>query len=188
MKVNAKALGVLLVVVVSISVFTGCFTLTSSEPCQTTIETYFPRAGEDPAPVLMNLYANAATSIDVAIYSFTHQGIADALTGAARRGVTVRVITNSDQAQNQFQKELLAGLLKTKIPIRVDTHAGLMHLKMSIIDRKAVTTGSYNYSNSASNSNDEVMMVIRDAAVVKECLAEFDRMWTAEKGYRDYVP
>jgi phosphatidylserine/phosphatidylglycerophosphate/cardiolipin synthase-like enzyme len=180
---------VLLALLLSASLISGClYPAADLAPCQTSIETYFPRAGEDPAPVLISLYNGAASSIEVAIYSFTHTGISGALVTAARRGVKVRVITNSDQSGSEYQKAVLASLLAAGVPIRVDTHSGLMHLKMSIIDHQLVTSGSYNYSNSASNSNDEVMMVIRDPAVVQECLTEFDRLWTATKGYRDYVP
>ena len=168
---------------------TSCLPAASPPACESSIETYFPRAGDDPAPVLIGLYRSAASRIDVAIYSFTHNGIAEGLASAAQRGVRVRLITSSDQAAgSDAQHALLSGLLKAGIPVRIDTHSGLMHLKMSIIDGALVASGSYNYSFSASNSNDEVLMVIRDPSVAKECLAEFDRMWTAEKGYRTWVP
>jgi phosphatidylserine/phosphatidylglycerophosphate/cardiolipin synthase-like enzyme len=135
------------------------------------------------------MYHGAVSVVETAIDSFTHPGIGGAVAAAAKKGVRDRVLTNSDQlASYSIDKDLIAGLQMAGAIVWVDTHTGLIHLKMCAIDRKVVTGGSYNYSNSSSNNNDEVLLVIRDPSAVKECLAEFNRMWDASKGNRDYKP
>ena len=148
------------------------------------IQVFFPRAGQDPAPVLVNLYNGAAASLDVAIYSLTHPDIVKAIGDAQRRGVQVRIITDKEQAAGSTQKHALNDLLSLGIPVKIDAHSGLMHLKMSIIDGQTATLGSYNYTMSASQQNDEVMAVVTQPAVVKSCQDEFNRLW-GSPGFED---
>jgi len=141
------------------------------------IQAFFPRAGQDPAPVLVKLYSGASTSLDIAIYSLTHPDIVKAIGDARQRGVQVRVITDNEQAAGNTQKHAVDDLLTLGIPVKVNLHSGLMHLKMSVIDGKIATIGSYNYTQSASQQNDEVMAVVTQPAFVKSCQDEFNRLW-----------
>lgn len=52
-----------------------------------------------------------------------------------------------------------------------------MHLKVTIADKVVVTTGSFNYSAAASTTNDEVLVVITDAAMAQTWSKQFQRMW-----------
>jgi phosphatidylserine/phosphatidylglycerophosphate/cardiolipin synthase-like enzyme len=141
------------------------------------IQAFFPRQGQDPAPVLVKLYNGASTSLDIAIYSLTHPDIVKAIGDAKQRGVPVRVITDSEAAGSNTQKHAVNDLLTLGIPVKVNLHSGLMHLKMSVIDGKTATIGSYNYTLSASQQNDEVMAVVTQPAFVKSCQDEFNRLW-----------
>ncbi|RDV80753.1 phospholipase D family protein [Ammonifex thiophilus] len=147
------------------------------------MEVYFPRAGQDPAPVLCGLIERAQSSCDVAIYSLTHPDIVKALVQAHKRGVKVRVITDREQAQGNVQKHAVNTLLLAGVPVKVNTHPGLMHLKMTVIDGKVATTGSYNYTKAASEKNDEMFVVVKDPGFVKSCQAEFDRMWADTRDF-----
>ncbi|MHB8085379.1 MAG: phospholipase D-like domain-containing protein [Dehalococcoidia bacterium] len=141
------------------------------------IQAFFPRAGQDPAPILVKLYNGASISLDIAIYSLTHPDIVKAIGDAQRRGVPVRVITDSDSATSNTQKHAVNDLLNLGIPVKVNLHSGSMHLKMSVIDGKTATVGSYNYTKGASQQNDEVMAVVTQPAFVKSCQDEFNRLW-----------
>ncbi|WP_280922192.1 phospholipase D-like domain-containing protein [Ammoniphilus resinae] len=61
-----------------------------------------------------------------------------------------------------------------------------MHLKMTIVDKKIVTNGSFNYSKATSQKNDEVIMVIRDPEVAKSFTSEFENMWGNTKQFINY--
>ncbi len=53
-----------------------------------------------------------------------------------------------------------------------------MHQKFAVIDRKVVLTGSYNWTASAENFNDENLLLFRDAGpLAEEFRKEFFRLW-----------
>jgi phosphatidylserine/phosphatidylglycerophosphate/cardiolipin synthase-like enzyme len=52
-----------------------------------------------------------------------------------------------------------------------------MHHKVMIIDRSIVITGSYNFSNSAEERNDENVVVIHNAEAAAQYLGEFQRVY-----------
>lgn len=141
------------------------------------IETVFTQAGQKPEVVLQGVIRSAQSTLDVAIYSLTHPDIVKALVDAKKRGVQVRVITDQQEAKSRTQAEALKILREAGIPVKVNSHHGLMHLKMTIADSKVATTGSFNYTKAAATVNDEMLVVIRDPAVARAWKAEFDRMW-----------
>jgi phosphatidylserine/phosphatidylglycerophosphate/cardiolipin synthase-like enzyme len=53
---------------------------------------------------------------------------------------------------------------------------GLMHHKVFIIDEQIVVTGSYNFSRSAEERNDENILVIYNTDIAREFLKEFERV------------
>lgn len=156
----------------------------AASPPQSTIQVYFPRNGNDASGKLINLYNGAQKTLDIAIYSLTYPLIVKAIGDTYRRGIKVRVLTDQTGAQNGSQKVAIDDLLTVGVPVRINTHSGLMHLKMSVIDGSAATTGSYNYSSAATNENDEMLVVIDDPNFVSKCSTEFDRLWNST-GFKD---
>ncbi len=81
---------------------------------------------------------------------------------------------------------MLKSLVKAGIPVKIDTHSGLMHLKVTIADGKIATTGSYNYTKSAEETNDEVFVVLRDEKAAQDFGTEFEKMWNDPKSFRNF--
>lgn len=122
----------------------------------------------------------------VAVYAFTNDELAGALVQAKKRGVTVQVVIDrdfdvrTDHSKGKFFEA-------NKIPLRrvsgaksksQERDAGLMHQKFAVIDRKTVFTGSYNWTHSAENSNDENLLLFRDAGpLAEEYRQAFLRLW-----------
>jgi phosphatidylserine/phosphatidylglycerophosphate/cardiolipin synthase-like enzyme len=52
-----------------------------------------------------------------------------------------------------------------------------MHHKFMIRDKKALLTGSYNWTRSAERFNQENVLLIQDAGVVQPYQNEFIRLW-----------
>jgi len=119
--------------------------------------------------------------LDVAIYSLTHNGIADALLRAHGRGVKVRVLIDALQAANAYADD--ESLEAAGIEVRRDTQAGAMHNKFMIGDGRdgglAVQTGSFNFSKNAADKNAENFVVIRLQYIAKAYQDEFERLWAA---------
>jgi phosphatidylserine/phosphatidylglycerophosphate/cardiolipin synthase-like enzyme len=147
---------------------------------------YFPRDGQEPQPALIDVISSAEKTVDMAIYSFTDTKIADALVSAEKKGVQVRVITDGEASQNKYQKKVLNKLKKAGIPVKVDSHSGLMHLKVTVADKKTATTGSFNYTKSAEEKNDEVFVVIKDSGIAENFSSEFEKMWDDADNFKKY--
>ncbi|MFW6136008.1 MAG: phospholipase D-like domain-containing protein [Chloroflexota bacterium] len=77
----------------------------------------------------------AEASVDLAVYDLNLPPVADALLGAHRRGVDVRVVTGSDNAHREAVRTLQAA----GIPVVEDqSDEGLMHNKFAVIDDQTV--------------------------------------------------
>ena len=108
---------------------------------------------------IIQLIDNSSQYAEFAIFTFTKPEIADALVRAAGRGVRVFGIADRLQSDYKGQKVILAKLAKAGIPVEVQKHAvGIMHIKAIVTDR-GYALGSYNWTQSATLSNDEVLEV-----------------------------
>jgi phosphatidylserine/phosphatidylglycerophosphate/cardiolipin synthase-like enzyme len=144
---------------------------------------FFSQAGQHPEKALIEVIDSSKQSLDIAVYSITHPDIVKAIKDAKKRGVVVRIISDKIQSAGKTQAEALKLLGSAGIPMKINKHNGLMHLKVTIADQKVVTTGSYNYSQAASTSNDEVLVVIHDEVSAKTFTEQFERMWNDTKGF-----
>ncbi len=118
---------------------------------------------------LIAVIDGAKTHLYFAIYTFTHKGIAEALARAKARGVDVRGVVDSGQFQEQFSSDVREILEKAGIPLVVEKHPGgngIMHLKMLVTDSTYVH-GSYNWTNSATTINDELLEIGTDPTLRK---------------------
>jgi phosphatidylserine/phosphatidylglycerophosphate/cardiolipin synthase-like enzyme len=155
----------------------------AAETSGSSISVYFPRAGQDAEQKLIDEISSAKKTLDVAIYSFTDKKVANAIADDKKRGVTVRMISDKECSGESYQKACLKIVKGAGVPVKINSHSGIMHLKVSIIDDSSVTTGSYNYTASAQKRNDENLVVISDRTVTGEYEKEFNRMWNDTKGY-----
>ncbi|RMF81417.1 MAG: DUF1669 domain-containing protein [Chloroflexi bacterium] len=138
------------------------------------IEVYF--ASEDEvAEAIINHINQAESSIRFMAFSFTLDAIRDAILARAADGVEVQGIFETTGSQTRFSE--LTPFFCNGLPMRQDGGPFILHHKVFIIDDDTVLTGSFNFSRSATQSNDENMIVIQDADLAAQYLAEFDRRW-----------
>jgi len=128
--------------------------------------------------ILLHWLGRANNTIHIMITSFTLDDVGDALIYARRRGVDVKVV---------FEKEELSeyseyGKLKDAgVQVRVDTNPALMHNKVAIIDGLITITGSYNWSRSAEEKNNENMVILKSVEVASTYEGEFNKIWSASR-------
>jgi phosphatidylserine/phosphatidylglycerophosphate/cardiolipin synthase-like enzyme len=130
---------------------------------------------EDLTAVITAEFEVAATSLDVAIYTFTSEPLRDALIDAASRGVTVRVVADPWEANDT----ILNSLQGTGVEVRRTSGfgGGIMHNKFAIMDQQAIFTGSFNWTYAADNENDENLLLISDKALAAQYQDVFDGIW-----------
>jgi phosphatidylserine/phosphatidylglycerophosphate/cardiolipin synthase-like enzyme len=130
---------------------------------------------DDCAANLVKEIDGADSNIFVAIYSFTHDDIANALIRAKGRGVFVAVVFDSDQSKNaSSDDELLAsgGILVAR-----RNGSGYMHNKFMVIDEERVATGSFNYSMNADTKNEENLVFIESRELALQFENNFNKIW-----------
>lgn len=150
-----------------------------------TIELYY--APEDlPGDKLVALYGKAKRYIYVAVYGITFPPVVHALVTAHKRGVDVRVITDREKLKDPKQRSALETLRLAGIPIKVNQHDGLMHLKQVVIDDEVNTSGSMNQTTSGHRYNDERLDVITDHATSVKAREKFLSMWKDQARYGDW--
>ncbi len=116
---------------------------------------------------------SARLSVDVAAYNFNLWSLRDALVHAEKRGVTVRMVMESDNMDVPEVQDLKdAG-----IPIRGDQREGLMHNKFIVIDRAQVWTGSMNFSAGGTYRDNNNLLCIHSTQVAQDYTTEFEEMF-----------
>ncbi len=127
---------------------------------------------------LISLINHAKQYVHFAIYEFTLQDVADALVRAKERGVDVRGIVDRENSTTPYEAPIIATLRAANIPVETQVHrSGIMHIK-ALVTENAYASGSYNWTNSATTKNDEVLEIGTDPelrtryeAILKQLLA-----------------
>ena len=121
----------------------------------------------------------AQDSVELAGYSFTNWKIADALSDAPKRGVTVSVLL--DRSQTHGKQAAIHDLLeKAGVHIRlVSPKGGIMHNKFLIVDGQLLEWGSYNYTNKAEHANFENATFARDPELALQYYRAFMQIYSS---------
>jgi len=119
----------------------------------------------------------ARLSVDVAAYDLDLWSLRDALIAAQRRGVRVRMVTESDN----LQTDEIQQLKEAGIEVLGDRREGLMHNKFMVIDRLEVWTGSMNFTVNGAYRNDNNLLRIRSSRLAEDYIAEFEEMFVEDR-------
>ena len=115
----------------------------------------------------------ARLSVDAAIYDLDLWSIRDALLRAYRRGVSVRIVTESDN----IDRPEIQALKDAGIQVLGDRREGLMHNKFIVIDQLDVWSGSMNYTLSDAYGNYNNLVRIRSIKLAEDFTTEFEEMF-----------
>jgi phosphatidylserine/phosphatidylglycerophosphate/cardiolipin synthase-like enzyme len=136
--------------------------------------TFSPEDGV--AAQLLALLQGAQESIYFMAYSFTANDLGEAIRQRAADGLTVAGVMDDDQI-NSNQGTEYDLFIQAGLNVRRDGNTGQMHHKIIIIDRSIVISGSYNFTTSAEQRNDENVVIITNTDVAAQYLAEFQRVY-----------
>jgi phosphatidylserine/phosphatidylglycerophosphate/cardiolipin synthase-like enzyme len=142
--------------------------------------------GDAPLDRIVTLYQQAKRYIYVSVYGLTYPRAVEALVAAKKRGLDVRMLTDQERTQELKQHSALQTLRLAGIPIRVNQHDGLMHLKQVVIDDEINTSGSMNHTTSGNRYNDERMDIITDKAISKKAREQFLSMWNDHARFAEW--
>ncbi len=156
------------------------------------MEVYFsPNGGCQQA--IVDEINQARETMDIAMYFLTSREIAQALVKAKERQVRVRLVFDKSQEIQDYAKARY--LIKRGFAVKYHTGEGLMHNKFAIIDDHILITGSFNWTPTADRKNEENLLIIKDASIIKKYRERFDYLWDQaregevkkEDGLREWI-
>jgi len=151
------------------------FILMQIYPCYANMSAFFTpsRKCEDSIVRRIN---KAEKSIDAAVYAINNKDIVKALKKAHDRGVKIRILTDRLQAGNRSSR--VRELYDYGIKIRVNSKHKIEHNKFAVFDFNNAVTGSYNWTEPASNKNSENCLFFnRNKKTVREYHDRFNYLW-----------
>jgi phosphatidylserine/phosphatidylglycerophosphate/cardiolipin synthase-like enzyme len=118
---------------------------------------------------LIKYVQGAKKSVHYIIFTYTDENLAAAMIERAKAGVDVQgVIENRGASQGA-----LVNLFCAKMAVKTDGNKYTMHHKVIIIDGEFVITGSFNFTKSADDSNDDNILVIHNSALAAQYEQEY---------------
>lgn len=125
---------------------------------------------------IIKLIDDSQHSIDVAVYSINNRNIVQALKNANKRGVIVRILTDKTQAGKKSSK--VVEMYQAGLNVRVNSAHKLEHNKFAVFDGDKVVTGSYNWTNPATDKNSEnCLFILEKNKVVTDYENRFNELW-----------
>ena len=161
---------------------------------------FSPTSPTKPWPLTVNgligqVLEEAKDSVDLALFVFSEQKLADALAERNDVGVEVRALIDRSFAFPYYSEglDMLGVALKNRCKYEKENNpwstpintvgvpqlplGDKLHHKFAIIDGKTVITGSHNWSASANYNNDETLLVIEQPQVAAHFSREFERLY-----------
>jgi cardiolipin hydrolase len=117
----------------------------------------------------------ARRRIDLCVFTLSDDRITESVLAAHRRGVALRFITDNDKEYDAGSDVAL--LRERGVPVVVDRSSAHMHHKFAIVDETWLLNGSYNWTRSACEHNEENLIVTNETGLVRSFQAQFEALW-----------
>ncbi len=140
-------------------------------------------------PVARDLLRSARSSVRLLMFELFEARPGDPLDSlyrlleqAARRGVTVRVLTEGGEAHLKGRvgprnRQTLSRLQQAGVQVRIDQPGQTAHAKLLLVDDRWLLVGSTNWTYYALTHNLETNVLLRGGLAVHQQAAFFDSLW-----------
>ena len=154
----------------------GLLLAAAPEPARKAASSAYFSPHDDGVDKLIRLFRSAKDSVDMCVFTIPDNRISRAIERAHDRGVRMRIVSDDDKAEDLGSD--IGRLAERGIRVAVDATENHMHHKFAIFDRRALLTGSYNWTRAAAESNHENFIVTDDQRLVRAFRDEFEQLWT----------
>ncbi|MBC8351049.1 MAG: nuclease [Planctomycetes bacterium] len=132
--------------------------------------------GDDCRNAINGQLRRAKRSVDICVFTITDNRISDCIIETIDRGVSIRIISDNDKSEDRGSD--IERFERAGIEVAIDKSEHHMHHKFAIFDQRITLTGSYNWTRSAAERNEENILVTHDARIVNRFLKEFNQLWS----------
>lgn len=154
---------------------------------------------QTPNGLIGNTLESANKSVDMALFVFSEQLLANILEKRHQQSVQIRTLIEPQFAYRSYSEalDMMGFALSENCKYEIDNNpwnnpitsvgvptlpkGDLLHHKFAVIDGKTVITGSHNWSQAANNGNDETLLVIESQTVADHYVREFARLYSKVK-------
>jgi len=146
--------------------------------------------------LIAHTLSQAQRSIDLALFVFSDQAIANQIQTQASSGAQVRTLIDSGFIYRDYSEALdILGVAMPGNRCKIEannqpwrspiTAVGFpqlppgdkLHHKFAILDSTTIIIGSHNWSQAANNKNDEALLIIENPTVTAHFQREFERLY-----------
>jgi mitochondrial cardiolipin hydrolase len=131
--------------------------------------------GTDILESISDLLKQARQTLDICVFTITDERLASEIWNCHQRGVRVRIITDDNKMYDRGSA--IYDLKNSGISTKTDRSRYHMHHKFGIIDSRIIFTGSFNWTYTASNHNQENLLITSNFEIVKQYSEEFEKLW-----------
>jgi phosphatidylserine/phosphatidylglycerophosphate/cardiolipin synthase-like enzyme len=136
----------------------------------------------NPEKYFLGLIKSAKSYINGAFYDIDDPEATQAFIDAHKRGVKVRLITDTDnlvsKEDSSQPRKAVMDLKASGIQVIDDKRGGLMHHKFMVVDDNKVWTGSWNLTTSSMFHHNNNTLLITSKELAANFNAEFERMFS----------
>lgn len=131
--------------------------------------------GDECRRAIIDFCLQAKTSLDICVFTVSDDRLTEAIVAAHRRGVSVRIVSDNDK-QNDRGSDIHK-LIDAGIEVRLDKTQYHMHHKFALADQRLLLNGSFNWTRSASDKNEENLTISASQKLLTEFNAVFNTLW-----------
>ncbi len=124
---------------------------------------------------IIDCILNAQQCIHVCVFTISDNRVRDALIAAHKKGIAIRIISDNQKSQDKGSD--IFSLAFSGISVRLDVSENHMHHKFVVFDERVLINGSFNWTRSASEYNEENIMLLYEKNMIQKFLYKFEELW-----------
>lgn len=118
---------------------------------------------------------NARHTIEICVFTISDDVITEAIVAAHGRGVDVRIISDNHKSEDMGSD--IVRMQEVGLALRLDDSPYHMHHKFALFDKRFLLNGSFNWTRSATDKNQENIVISGDEGLVRDFSVLFDQLW-----------
>lgn len=128
--------------------------------------------GSDCRNKIIALMNAARKSVKICVFTISDNKITQSILAAHQRGVEVAIISDNDKSNDKGSD--VNYLFEKGVNVILDNSPYHMHHKFAIFDNRVLLNGSFNWTRSATDVNEENILVTEESKLVSQFSRQFD--------------